>query len=640
MWQQVGIIAPGGTVFNIVSGAEGRLWLATGAGIFRRDDGAWHPLRQAQPVSQLTALTSAGSVLLASGGLGQIAYSTNGGETWYQGRLGQVEEPVTCLVASPAFQHDGVVLAGTEGAGILRSTDGGRNWDLSNFGLQDFSIIALATTPEWGRREVVFAATAHGLYRSPNGGRAWKKSDAGLGDAIVLSLAASPNFAQDSILFAGTEANGLFRSTDGGKTWHPWGQGLGMHNSFPPVNALWLHPNFAAMPVCLAGMGDGRLFRSQDGGAHWTCVTSEHAPVFCLANVGAQLYAGLHEQGLLSSHDDGRTWAQERELAVRAITRLVRGSESRELFAFGPFEGAWRSVDGGKTWARVKGLEDQGPILALAASPQAEHPCLLVGTGNGLLRSDDGGQRWQTVLPGKEVVVIRFSPGFNGDGVAWVGTGTGELLASSDGGLTWTACRSPSPGAPVVVLDARLGSSGADVLVAATFHPQEQQLTLWRSADGGQVWEQWLRAPTSWPAAHLALSGLGDPGSIVCTDRMCWQLSPQGWERILETDTPIVHLCRVPDTGDLIVLTSTQLLRSVDGVNWSSFDEGLTVASFADMVFVPTTDDSPCAYLLSTGGMVWRRSLAVVFQGDRQIPVRHPLGSDDPQRTQKATAES
>ena len=173
-WQPTAIIAPGGTVFNIVADSAGRIWLSTDAGIFSQTDHGWRPLAQGQPLARINALAWAGTTLFAGGEQGQIVYFADEGQQWYRGRTGQTEAVITCLAAAPNFHQKGVLLAGTDGGGLLRSTDGGRNWQPANFGLQEFTVMALATAPTWERRELAFAATTHGFYRSPNGGRDWK----------------------------------------------------------------------------------------------------------------------------------------------------------------------------------------------------------------------------------------------------------------------------------------------------------------------------------------------------------------------------------------------------------------------------------------------------------------------------------
>jgi photosystem II stability/assembly factor-like uncharacterized protein len=614
MGQRVGVISPGGTVLEVAEDGGGGVWLATGAGIFRRHGGSWRPLAQGQPLTQVSALVCAGEVLFAGGGLGQIAYSRDGGQSWYRGQLSQTSEPITCLAISPAYQRDGVVLAGTNGAGILRSTDGGRRWESSGFGLQDFSILALAAAPGWGWREVVFAGTAHGLYRSPNGGRAWKRSDSGFGDPAVQSIAVSPDFERDGTILAGTEADGLLRSTDGGKTWQM--SSIAERES-PPINALWLHPGFATTPICLAGTGDGRIFRSLDGGASWSAVATGSAPVLCLSGVGSdtspaagqRLYAGLHDEGMLVSEDGGQTWSQERGLAARAITRLVWGG-GRNLFAWGPLEGAWHSADGGQRWAQVPGLQDSLPLMALAASPAAGRPCLLVGTSAGIRRSTDRGQTWQVVL-GANAISIAFSPEFGVDGRVWVGTDRGDILASSDRGLSWTDRHPPLPGVPLVALAAWPGPLGAETLLVATFEAGRRQVRIWRSVDGGQSWAQWLQEAADRPSVHLSLADVASGGAVVCIGRICWQATVTDWRptRSLETDRPILRLVRAPNSAGLIALAPGGVLRSADGLDWSFPSGGVPDWELSDLALLPGWDSDHLVYVLGTGGVVWRRPL-------------------------------
>lgn len=614
MWQRVGVISPGGTVFGVVEDAGGDIWLATGAGIFHHRGGSWRPLAQGQPLSQVSVLVCTGKVVFAGGGLGQIAYSRDGGGSWYRGRLSQTSESITCLATSPAFQRDGVALAGTNGTGILRSTDGGRRWESSGFGLKDFSILALAVAPAWGRREVVFAGTAHGLYRSPNGGRAWKQSDAGLADSAVQSIVVSPNFERDGTILAGTETDGLFRSTDGGKTWQ---SSYPLERDPPPINALWLHPDFAATPLCLAGTGDGQIYRSLDGGASWTAVAFASAPVLCLSGVGCdtssqadqRLYAGLHDGGMLVSEDGGQTWTPERGLSARAITRLAWGG-TRDLFAWGPLEGAWHSADGGQVWAQVPGLQDSLPLLALAVSPAAERPCLLAGTSAGLQRSTDGGRTWQVALEANAVSIV-FSSEFGKDGQVWVGTDSGGVLASLDGGISWTERRPPFPGVPTVALAAWPGPLGAETLIAATFEAGRRQVRIWRSADGGQSWTQWLEEAADRPSIHLSLASSASGGAVVCIGRTCWHATAPAWQpaQSLVTDRPILRLARAPDPVGLIGLVPGEVLRSAEGLDWSVPSLGLPDWELVDLAPSPDMGSERLVYGLGTGGVVWRRPL-------------------------------
>ena len=140
--------------------------------------------------------------------------STTGGKHWLRCTIEQTELPVTCLVVSPNFGTDSVVLAGTAGAGVLRSSDGGRFWELQTWGMDELDVLAIACAPVWGRREYVVASASDVLYQSPNGGRAWRKADTPY-DLIVPALV----FVDETTALAGTEYEGLLISHDSGRRW-------------------------------------------------------------------------------------------------------------------------------------------------------------------------------------------------------------------------------------------------------------------------------------------------------------------------------------------------------------------------------------------------------------------------------------
>lgn len=89
-------------------------------------------------------------------------------------------------------------------------------------------------------------------------------------------------------------------------------------------------------------------------------------------------------------------------------------------------------------WVRLAALPEplDSPVFALAVSP-ADPGLLLVGTGSGsIYRSTDGGTTWTPAARGlgRGVLAIQFSP-FKA-GTVLAGT-RGGLWKSSDGGVTW-----------------------------------------------------------------------------------------------------------------------------------------------------------------------------------------------------------
>jgi hypothetical protein len=247
-----------------------------------------------------------GSQVLVAGMENGLVTSSDLGNMWAPVWMGQATQPVTCLLPSPDFTRDSVMLAGTGGDGIFRSTNAGRSWNLCNFGLRNFSVFCLAASPVWEWREPVFAGTEDGVYTSPNGGRAWKFS--GLPGQSVLSLATYPYFSVQPILLAGVEAGGLWRSDDGGRNWQPVDLGLESELS---VNAVY-HPTPENI---ILGTTEHGIIYSTDAGKSWSSPASGPESVLCLAETihpvstsRHKLYAGTYMDGLWVSLNGGQSW--------------------------------------------------------------------------------------------------------------------------------------------------------------------------------------------------------------------------------------------------------------------------------------------------------------------------------------------
>ena len=279
MWQKLALIAEGGSVFSIQTDQTGETWLATGAGILRQAKQGWEPIPQSQPLPSIVALCAEPGEKnrWAAGLTGELVRTRNRGQSWERCWLDHIDAPIVCFAVSPRYSSDSTLLAGTNGAGLLRSTDGGRRWLLSNFGLQNFTILALATATDWTRREVVFAGTLAGVYRSSGGGRAWKQ--AGLEGKVIQALAASPHFARNGLVLAGSDGDGIYRSADGGQSWQPVEGGLAPECT---VNTLLVYQQ-EGQECWLAGTDDHCLWRSVDDGQTWTKHLTTGQPVLVLA---------------------------------------------------------------------------------------------------------------------------------------------------------------------------------------------------------------------------------------------------------------------------------------------------------------------------------------------------------------------
>lgn len=562
-WQKMGVIAPGGAVFEAVGPVAGAWWLGAEVGLVRETDAGWRPLSP-QPIPGISALAGAEGMLWIGAFEGALAYTNvdKEGATWYRGRAHQVDATISAVLPSPAVAREGDVLAATEGAGIVRSTNQGRDWRVANFGLEDLHVLALASAPTLRQQEVAparirrweaFAATTRGLYRTPNGGRAWLPADEAP-EAAVQTLAVSPNFAEDRTVFAGTADQGLLRSTDGGRTWRTYNEGW--PSSPPTINALWLHPAFAASPICVAGAADGRIFRSEDGGAHWTRVHMAEDAVLCLRGDTSRLYAGLNRQGLLVSKDAGQTWRLDETLAARAFTRLTSDA-SGALLAYGPSEPPRLSTDGA-TWepASVRLLADG--LMSLACT----------------------------------------------DNVCWAADARGQLWRAEHSGATWQSIDAPQSGSSVLALT---GVANGGVLIVTQ---ASDTITLWRWEPETEDW----RSLHAWPLetrAMLATLDVTSEDVLVSVGRRGWRVDLDGETAtpVIEAEAPLLRLLRAPESGGLFALTGAQLLRSVDGAAWTEHPLPDDVTP-VDMAVMPASEDAgERLCLLGLGGEIWVREI-------------------------------
>lgn len=281
--------------------------------------------------------------------------------------------------------------------------------------------------------------------------------------------------------------------------------------------------------------------------------------------------------------------------------------------------GMYRSEDGGRTWTPANAGLTASAFRCIAPDPL--HPgAILAGAEPGrIFRSTDGGRTWQelagiTRIAGYEEWFLPYSPRAGAvrnvyappgsAGRLFASVEVGGLLASDDGGETWTC-------APVIE---------DDDIHYITGHPREPDLLyaalgyaalprhrngdtprrfggIARSRDGGATWRKletdYTRAvlvPPSRP--DLVLAGpspqVGRGGRIVVSadggDR--WEPASAG------LDTPMEDMVELfvaaPDDTVWAVCSGGRLLRATPGEwEWHSAlpaDAGLAVQSVA---FVP-----------------------------------------------------
>jgi photosystem II stability/assembly factor-like uncharacterized protein len=291
---------------------------------------------------------------------------------------------------------------------------------------------------------------------------------------------ASPS--SDSTDFTGMPSDVLRyvvdRTSDGGRTWS---------RSAVPGNVPGTQPVLAfADPthgLLLAagerGSPGGALYRTDDGAA-WKPVPTTEPSAGYLGSVfglgpGGSLWAGTQGDAgpvarpvLDVSRDDGTTWRDTRLPGLVGslfATNTVLGPPaffgSDGVVAVAVEEEAgiatriFGTSDGGRTWTAAQPaptVTNGSPAFAAISS----RTWIATGTATDtLVRTDDGGRTWQTIvaagLHGGPVSWLGFRDPTHGAAIIWLGDSpvSNGLVVTSDGGHTWVrAPFTPSPTAP------------------------------------------------------------------------------------------------------------------------------------------------------------------------------------------------
>jgi photosystem II stability/assembly factor-like uncharacterized protein len=285
------------------------------------------------------------------------------------------------------------------------------------------------------------------------------------------------------------------------------------------------------------GAVDGGVWKTENAGRTWRPVFDAEP----IASIGAiaiapsdpqTIYVGTGEadmrsdisygDGMYKSTDGGATWRNiglrdSRQIGAILVdprdANVVLVAALGHAFGPNPERGVYRSIDGGATWKKVLGEDDNTGAIDLCSDPanprvvyaslwQTRRPPWSVyaptsGPGSGLYKSTDGGITWNQLTghgfpsEGLGRVGIAIAPGNNGNRVyAVVDAREGGIYRSDDAGQNWRRVSS----------DARVWQRGW-YFGGITADPRDPNVVyvadtaLYRSKDGGENFEAIKGAP-------------------------------------------------------------------------------------------------------------------------------------------------
>ena len=359
------------------------------SGIYRSADGAgkWTRIRGIPASSRRTrsfAQSPDNQDVFYAGTTEGLWISEDDTATWHQAT------PKSVVVNSVLAQAGGLLLLGTDGAGVLRSSDGGRSWFTSNQGFSE-RFVSRIVFDAGGRRVLagIWGDRSHGgVFTAPSPLGPWTRIGPGLEGREVLSLAVAGRQ-----ILAGTD-DGLFLSSDPAAPWRRLPTlvgGVDLHPRVTDVVAL-------SDQVLLAASMQG-ILRSVDGGATWRRPSlGMWGPASSLAVSGRTLGLVLASTplGFFKSVDGGDRWVLvSRGLGpTEAHTIAFVPSDDRMVYATST-RGLFRSKDQGATWSQVTGGIPYTDITGLAIRPDGRTLYASDFTWGGIFRSQNGGETWE-----------------------------------------------------------------------------------------------------------------------------------------------------------------------------------------------------------------------------------------------------
>ena len=390
---------------------------------------------------------------------------------------------ITSLAVSPNYQQDRTIFASAWHEEVFRSRDGGKSWqqhhkgltkdgqaDLANFNRPHFSDITIS--PAFGRDRTLFLAGFDGLFKSTNRGQVWREVST-LSPNIIVGFDLSPNYRQDSTVAVTTYLAGAYLSHDGGATWNSINRGLAQDPWWKRTAKQILQEGYIARLFDITFSPnysqDGTIFspswtyflKSSDRGRQWQKfplskeLGLNRATKYSIAvspnyasdkTIYLGSMRGTGEDYVLKSSDAGQNFSVVGNVGGQAITYLAISpnfAADKTLYA-GVKDGVYRTVDGGQTWQSSQGIPtmQQGSIIAISPNYSTDRT-VYAGTDAGLYLTQDSGTSWQklaadTVGEGY-VEALAISPNFERDRTVIVSVRGKGLFKTVDSGTTFTA---------------------------------------------------------------------------------------------------------------------------------------------------------------------------------------------------------
>lgn len=342
-----------------------------------------------------------------------------------------------------ADHNDAIVLSTTKfmlfgnGGSVMLSTDAGNTWSISYVDPAARDIYSATFVND---NIGYIAGTGGLLMKTTDGGNTWVEQTSG-----TTNVFWDIHFINANTGFAVGNAGIILSTTDGGNLWTP--------TTFGTTTLYKLHfinDNLGYMGS--ASATTGRLLRTTNGGASWTDMS---ANVPGLTGTVRGIHFVGENTGWLSNSvgriykttNGGDNWTEIYYIGASVTIYEIKFIDVNNGFALSTAGRVLKTTNGGTNWdliqtAATRNLFGLG-ILGLHAY-RGTTPILIGGDAGTIIKSMDNGATWDighTVVTYELLHRAHFpseATGYVVGGSITTGNQFGDILKTTNGGLTWT----------------------------------------------------------------------------------------------------------------------------------------------------------------------------------------------------------
>ncbi len=307
--------------------------------------------------------------------------------------------------------HPNHLYLGTTNSWIYESTDTGAHWRrLARIGAADGLILDHIVVDEAHPATIYVAAWRAdrddgGLWVSHDGGHAWSEVE-GLRGQSIRAFAQAPS--NPAILYAGT-LEGVFRSSDSGVSWtlvSPPGS-----HEIHEIESLAIDPDDP--DIVFAGTWH-LPWKTMNGGKMWHSI----------------------KRGLIDDSD---------------VFSIILDPVTPQVTFLSACSGIYKSENSGELFHKIAGIPSTARRTRVLKQDPQNHEIVYAGTTEGLYKTMDGGRTFMRMTAPDVIVNDIFVDPADSDHVL-LATDRGGVLASNDGGATFTASNTGFSGRQVEAL--------------------------------------------------------------------------------------------------------------------------------------------------------------------------------------------